>query len=203
MTPEEKKAKSRERYLANKERIEARRQERLAAETPEEKADRLRRHAESKAKHYAAHPEKALEKSRRAAARNKERRESDPEFKERWAGYQKKYQDKHREEINKKNREYAQQPEVKHRKRLNRGMVFAPGQSEETMREAQGNRCAICAKELPVGKNCHVDHSHTTGKVRALLCSGCNSGLGLYNENAAALRKAADYLDAHDSATLE
>ena len=35
--------------------------------------------------------------------------------------------------------------------------------------------CAICV--LPLTKH-HIDHCHTTGKVRGLLCHRCNTRLG-------------------------
>jgi hypothetical protein len=42
-----------------------------------------------------------------------------------------------------------------------------------------------------------VDHNHTTGKVRGLLCSSCNGALGLFKDNpevvAAALLYLKDY----------
>lgn len=69
---------------------------------------------------------------------------------------------------------------------------------------AQGNKCAICArsfgddprsrKDLP-----HVDHSHSTGRVRALLCVRCNQGIGLLREDADLLRSAITYLERHKS----
>jgi len=47
--------------------------------------------------------------------------------------------------------------------------------------EKQNNKCYICGKEnLIDSKRLHVDHDHTTGKVRGLLCSRCNGALGWY-----------------------
>jgi hypothetical protein len=43
----------------------------------------------------------------------------------------------------------------------------------------------------------HVDHSEQTGLVRALLCGGCNTGLGQFQESPTNLRRAADYLELH------
>lgn len=45
----------------------------------------------------------------------------------------------------------------------------------QTMLEKQGGACAICV--LPLTKH-HVDHCHSTGKVRGLLCHRCNTRLG-------------------------
>ena len=66
------------------------------------------------------------------------------------------------------------------------------------MLAAQANRCAICEAEFGSGRNAvHMDHDHTTGKVRALLCGPCNNGLGLFKDDPARLRAAAAYLEAH------
>ena len=44
-------------------------------------------------------------------------------------------------------------------------------------------------------KSCEaVDHNHTTGKIRDLLCGNCNGGLGKFMDNPELLIKAADYL---------
>lgn len=65
----------------------------------------------------------------------------------------------------------------------------------ETLRTAQGDRCAICRGEWRgKGGQPHVDHDHTTGAVRGLLCGPCNNGLGMFRDDPALLRAAADYL---------
>ena len=67
----------------------------------------------------------------------------------------------------------------------------------------QGNKCAICETDNPVGEgNTHkfksfsfaVDHCHTTGKVRGLLCNTCNRGLGLLKDSPELLQRALKYL---------
>ena len=50
------------------------------------------------------------------------------------------------------------------------------------MLDKQDRRCAICKTNDPKSKNERgwaVDHCHKTGKVRGVLCSPCNAGLGL------------------------
>lgn len=64
----------------------------------------------------------------------------------------------------------------------------------------QKERCAICGDVF--GENCYVDHCHTTGAVRGLLCPSCNSGLGLFSDNLSRLKKAANYLQCPPLATL-
>lgn len=40
----------------------------------------------------------------------------------------------------------------------------------------------------------HIDHDHTTGKIRGTLCRGCNHGLGNFCDNPQLLIAAAKYL---------
>ena len=59
----------------------------------------------------------------------------------------------------------------------------------------QGGKCAICNRSFVSRKNMTVDHNHTTGQVRQLLCSSCNYGIGVFHEDVSALRGAIDYLN--------
>jgi hypothetical protein len=66
----------------------------------------------------------------------------------------------------------------------------------DDMLSSQNFSCAICGSKEPKGVgNFHVDHCHTTGAVRGLLCHCCNTALGGFKDNPAALRKAATYLE--------
>jgi hypothetical protein len=52
------------------------------------------------------------------------------------------------------------------------------------MLEKQGMACAVCHKNVWPGKRLsHIDHDHKTGKVRGILCSHCNTALGLMNDS--------------------
>jgi hypothetical protein len=61
----------------------------------------------------------------------------------------------------------------------------------------QNGCCAICASTSPKGKHWHGDHDHATNKFRGVLCHKCNVGLGMFEDVAARLRAAADYIDKH------
>lgn len=66
----------------------------------------------------------------------------------------------------------------------------------QEMIQKQNNTCAICNTSEPGGRGgWHVDHNHTTGKVRGLLCHCCNTGLGLFKDSQELLIKAKDYLN--------
>lgn len=66
----------------------------------------------------------------------------------------------------------------------------------DAMFTAQGGCCAICKSE-PVRRRLDVDHCHTTGVVRGLLCPKCNRGIGYFNDNPQLLAAAAAYVMPH------
>lgn len=60
----------------------------------------------------------------------------------------------------------------------------------------QAGRCWICLVRLfdDEKRDVQVDHDHTTGEVRGLLCMNCNNGLGCFRDNPLSLLRAVDYL---------
>lgn len=64
----------------------------------------------------------------------------------------------------------------------------------EAMREAQGGRCAICERKTT---RLFVDHCHTKGHVRGLLCQTCNTFLGWYEKKADTILRFQAYLEQH------
>ena len=69
----------------------------------------------------------------------------------------------------------------------------------EDMLTDQYGVCAIC-ETTPGHKLLCVDHSHVTGKVRALLCNNCNAGIAMFSDSIAALQCAIEYLKQHSEA---
>lgn len=57
----------------------------------------------------------------------------------------------------------------------------------------QRNRCAICL-EVPT-KRLRIDHCHTTGQIRGLLCDECNRALGFFRDKIENLDRAVRYLE--------
>lgn len=92
--------------------------------------------------------------------------------------YHKKNSDKVRD--NKRRKKYGLTPEIFNR------ILFE-----------QGNTCAIC--RLP-DRKWNVDHDHTTGKVRAILCNCCNRALGYFKDSTKIVTAAAEYLARHGKA---
>jgi hypothetical protein len=134
-------------------------------------------------RYYAAHPERRVETTRRYREANKAR-------------------------IAERNREYRNRPEVKALpKPTSRSPEYRRAEWErhkarhphvlrlQTLRGygltvegydnllmQQNGVCAICGKPSGVGKRkrLSVDHDHDSGKVRGLLCVGCNTKIGQY-----------------------
>ncbi|TAE75120.1 MAG: hypothetical protein EAZ84_09905 [Verrucomicrobia bacterium] len=66
----------------------------------------------------------------------------------------------------------------------------------DSLLEQQGNGCAICGKSPEEnGKRLAVDHNHRTGEVRGLLCTACNTAIGLLSDSPSTLRSATRYLE--------
>ncbi len=63
----------------------------------------------------------------------------------------------------------------------------------------QHGKCAVCESTLNGSRysKLAIDHDHKTGKVRGLLCSNCNTAIGLLKDSPRRCRSAAEYLARH------
>ena len=132
----------------------------------------------------------------------------DPEKKRK---YSRKYNAAHREEVNKRQRKYRAQNPEKARESNRKWRAADPEKVRESIRkshlrrkygltpeqysalvDAQCGQCAICGRG---DEYLCVDHSHSAGIVRGLLCHGCNKAVGFLHDSPDLLRKAANYLE--------
>jgi hypothetical protein len=93
----------------------------------------------------------------------------------------------------KNNKERVLEIERKSRLKMVYGITV---EQYEAMLVKQEGKCAICSTKKPGSrtKMFFIDHCHTTGQVRGLLCMRCNTGLGLFLDNQKILLNAISYL---------
>ena len=107
---------------------------------------------------------------------------------------------KSQRELTKRRRE--EDPEKWSRYRREKGLKSKYGLSLEDfdrLLKEQDYQCKICGKQdNAIGDHMYVDHCHATGKVRGLLCSHCNSGLGMFNDCTYLLSKAIKYIEENE-----
>lgn len=116
-----------------------------------------------------------------------------PYCKECWREYSRRYRANHKEVVLETTRRSWHKNKTEYT--LNR----KPGgrTNYETLFEQQRGVCAICEQPQTLGRylTLCVDHCHATGKIRGLLCTRCNRGLGLFKDNTVSLRNAINYLE--------
>lgn len=88
--------------------------------------------------------------------------------------------------------------ELKRRDRKLQARYGISAEKYEAMKAAQHGACAICRRQEDGAL--HVDHDHTTGSVRQLLCLQCNVVLGASRDSPDILRAALAYLERHQNA---
>lgn len=141
---------------------------------------------------------------------NIKRRTYNAAHKEKIYAQNKAYRAVHREELNARKRAYYATDREKYNARhrawraANRkkvrfyGLKDRLGMSQaeyEALLDSQGGVCAICQKSNWNGKTPHVDHDHTTGKIRGILCHNCNYSLGLIMDDPKIAQAMVDYLE--------
>lgn len=125
-------------------------------------------------------------------------------------GRAKAYRDYNKYEINAANRDYrADNIDViraadKAQYAANKPAAFAYGikknygltlEEYARMLHSQGLRCASCQDALRSGNKSHVDHCHSTGQVRGILCNYCNVALGMLKDSVPRIEALARYMD--------
>lgn len=86
-------------------------------------------------------------------------------------------------------------PEINKNSRLRLYYGITPENRVELI-EQQDGKCAICKKAFGNDKvnTPHVDHNHDTRWVRGMLCTVCNSGIGMFKDDIDVLQSAIEYL---------
>lgn len=111
--------------------------------------------------------------------------------------YHKAYYEKHGARQRARQKERYQTDEEYRLKALNRSRIALYGITPERYAEmlhAQKGVCAVCDKPPRGDKSLAVDHCHTTGKVRGLLCIGCNVSLGHLGDDPDLIQALAEYV---------
>jgi hypothetical protein len=66
----------------------------------------------------------------------------------------------------------------------------------DSLLAVQGGACACCKAQRNLdGRRLYVDHCHSTGRVRGLLCYSCNTGIGSLGDDTKGLQRALCYLE--------
>lgn len=117
-----------------------------------------------------------------------------------------RYRDRHRnnpdhkERLRKKSQIHRQANPGYHRPTRLQKLYGITIEERDTMLALQGGCCAVCGTDNPQRKNADwaVDHCHSTGKVRGILCHPCNLMLGHARDNSHTLAQAIHYLEKHN-----
>lgn len=104
---------------------------------------------------------------------------------------------KNREEILERERQrQLRKPESENRRAVYVQKTWGMERAEYEALLARG--CAICGCSQD-DRTIHLDHDHSTGKIREPLCTSCNTGLGLLRDDPELLEAAIAYLRKHSA----
>ena len=164
-------------------------------------------------------PEQRKRCARECSARHEAKRRTPGPIRDKWLKKKSEHRQMNRGQLNEEanlrraadpekfrlrvNKSAARPEAKKNRRRLDHLIKYGLNSEQfDAMIAAQSNSCAICGDQMIGLRNRHVDHCHTTSKVRGLLCLPCNLGLGYFKDNIERLRKAIDYLNTHQEVRL-
>lgn len=122
----------------------------------------------------------AYREQKAALARTEKHRETRRLYMQRW-------REENREKHNQQARESHARNRHKHvdkrRERHFKAKYGLTMDQRSAMIEAQEGKCLICESPFRSRRSAHVDHCHTTGRVRGILCHVCNTKLGWFEAN--------------------
>lgn len=146
------------------------------------------------------HPDKkAISKGLCSSCYNMSIYNSNPEFRERQKKNARKYYQNNKPrfyELNKasklRNPEKYKEAARKYHLKKTYNLTI---EELNSMIEKQNGKCAICGNPDFGKKGPSVDHSHSTGKIRGILCGRCNKAVGLFLDDTGVMNKAIDYIN--------
>ena len=128
------------------------------------------------------HPDRVKAYAKKSVERNRQYR---LKHRERYLKYARKYRKENPEKCN----------QYQHRNRLKRLYGITPEDYNRMFLE-QNESCAICrTPQKNLKRKLHVDHNHTTGKSRGLLCVNCNHSVGCFERDSSFLDNVKKYLE--------
>jgi len=161
--------------------------------TKEQRAIYKKEYREKNKEQIAAYLKKWKGRNKeKMATYNKTYREKNVEY---IAAYAKEYHEKNKEAI-KEYREKNKEQIAIYKKEWNLKKYGLSLEDYNNMLDEQNHKCKLCLTSFTtlISKNIHIDHCHTTNKVRGVLCLHCNTGLGYFKDNTRTLTKAINYL---------
>lgn len=147
--------------------------------------------AEINGKYRKAHPEKIKERARKYYKANSEKVK---ESSRKWVKANPK---KAKEIFRRWGKAHPERMKELVRKHTLKKLYGLTPAEYDRMFKAQGGVCAICGEPECTQKNLPIDHNHTTGKTRELVCSRCNIAIGMIDDDPVKAQKMAAYLTKH------
>lgn len=112
------------------------------------------------------------------------------------------YYSKNKNKINSRHKEYNKTYNQRRRELNLKRKYSIDIEIYDQMFQSQGGVCAICSNhQVPKNRSLSVDHDHLTGEIRGLLCTRCNTAIGLMRDSSDFLEKAMEYLNAQKRKT--
>lgn len=137
--------------------------------------------------------EKRIYREKNCDKINKQQREHRKNNPKKYKKYYNNRRKKHLEEDRAARRAYNKSHPEKHRGRQYKKKYGISLQEYNSLLISQGGVCKSCGSP-PSRRNLDIDHDHSTGMIRGLLCSNCNTALGLLKEDPLRIKKLLEYL---------